>query len=62
MMNASTIGLSDCVTVGVGSGVDAVGVEGLSVVVNGIKLGTRFVPSFVTYTGTSCPSIERITS
>ena len=60
IMNASTIGLSDF---GMLVGVGVVGSDGDRVSVsNGISCGIRLLPSFVTCTGTSCPSIDRITS
>ena len=58
MMNASTIGLSD---LGMLVGVGVVGSD-VACVSRGINCCVNDFPSFVTYNGTSCPSIERITS
>ena len=47
----------------VGVGVDGSdGVSWVALAVNGISCGIRFSPSFVTWTGASCPLIERTTS
>ncbi len=60
---ASTIGVSE-VGMFVGVGVEGVSVDvsGVAVCSSDIGCGTSVFPSFVTYTGTSCPSIDNTTS
>ncbi len=60
MTNASTIGLFDC-GMFAGAGVSSAGAVSGSAS-SGIGCGTSVFPSFVTYTGISCPSIERTIS
>jgi len=60
--NASTIGLSDLGTFALVVGCWSLVTESVALAVSGISCGIKFSPSLVTWTGTSCPSIESVTS